>query len=170
MCPLPDKDSGSTYGALNKVDYQNLPPADPTTDWSNPLIAPAFCNVAALTQTAIRADITMTLATSTGGLVLENWHAVWDGITTTDPVITRLSTGVFRVTWPTHVSDEYNGSFGHLNNHTVNFTKGWAQLQNPGGLYSASVVVSANTWTIYLYDNTNALNDFPTVHLDVFGV
>lgn len=166
---LPDKDSGSTYGALSKVDYQNLPPADPTTDWSNPLIAPAFCNIAGITQVIQRAVLTATLNPADGYIVLNSYASVWGNITTTAPVCHHVSTGIYTFTWPTVVSDEYNASFGFFNTHSVNFTRGFANLQNPGGLASAHVTASANVLTLRLYDHTNALNDLTGVTVDVFG-
>lgn len=168
---LPDRDSGSTYGALSKVNYQNLPPADPTTDWSNPLLAPGICNIAGLTQTAPRVCLTMTLAASDGYLVVNSWFAVWGNVTTTAPVLHRVSTGIFTITWPTVVSDEYDASLGIYNNHTVNLTKSWGNLQNSTTLHSVSCYPSlANQITVNLVNNSNALNDFVGFQLDVFAL
>jgi hypothetical protein len=166
---LPDKDAGSTYGALNKLDYQSLPPADPITDWSNPLIAPAFCNVAGATQTLPRAYLSATLNASDGYIVLNNFGAVWINITTTAPVCHHVSTGIFTFTWPTVVSDEYNASFGIYNNHTVNFTKGFGNLENPGELSSVHVSATANVITVKLFNHSNALSDFSGKTLDIWG-
>jgi hypothetical protein len=166
---LPDRDTGATYQALNKVDYQNLPPADPTVDWSNPFIAPAFCNVAGLTQTAIRAHLSMVLASSSSSLVLSSWYSVWMNATPTIPILGRTTTGTFTITFPTTVSDEYNNSFNIVNTHYVVFSRGWAQIQNSGGLYATSVVPSSNVLTVKLYNSSNALSDFAGLILDVFG-
>lgn len=166
---LPDKDSGSTYGALSKVDYQNLPPADPTTDWSNPLIAPAFCNVAGMTQVIPRANLSITLNATDGYIVVNNWNAVWGNITTTAPVPHHVSTGVYTFTFPTVVSDEYNASLGLLNNHTVNFTKGFGNLENAGELHAVSVSASANVITVKLYNHSNALDNFAGKVLTVWA-
>lgn len=166
---LPDKDTGSSYGALNKVDYQNLPPADPTTDWSNTLIAPAFCNIAGMTQVLPRAGIQFTSNATDGYIVLNGWNAVWASATNTAPVIHHVSTGIFTITFPTVVSDEYNASFGLFNNHSVNFTKGWGNIENPGELYSISVSGTANVLTITMYNHSNALSDFSGKVIDVFG-
>src|SRR5260221_14605691 len=100
MVGLPDRGSGSSYGSLSKVDYQNLPPADPLTDWSNPLLAPAITNVAGITQTITRADISATLSATDGSIVINNWYAVWGNITTTAPIPHHVSTGIYTFTWP----------------------------------------------------------------------
>ena len=166
---LPDKDSASTYGALNKVDYQNLPPANTATDWSNPLLAPAICNIAGMTQTIPRAAITIILNSATISISTVSWVAVWGNITTAAPTVAHVSTGVYTITFPSVVSDEYNASFGIYYTHPVNFTRGWAQLQNPGELYSCSVQASANVLTLTLYNHSNALSDFSGKIIDVFG-
>lgn len=166
---LPDLDSASSYGALNKVNYQTLPPQDPTTDWDNTLLAPGISNIAGMTQTIPRANAQLVLSATDGYIIVNNWKAVWGNATATAPVPHHVSTGIYTLTWPTVVSDEYNASFGIFNNHTVNFTKGFANLENPGGLASCHVSASANVLTITLYDHTNALNDFANKTLDVFG-
>lgn len=166
---LPDKDAASTYGALSKVNYQNLPPADPTTDWDNTLLAPAVANIAGLTQTASRVDVTLTLDSRDGYIVINSWNAVWANATNTSPVAHHVSTGIYTLTWPTVVSDEYNASFGRYNNHTVNLTKGFGNLQNPGQLSSVHVSCNANVITFKLYDHTNALNDFVGYTVDIFA-
>lgn len=164
---LPDRDTGATYGALSKQDYQNNPPADPVTDWSNPLIAPAFCNVAGLTQTAQRVAVQMTTGTSDGYLILNSWAAVWGNITTTAPVLHRVSTGVFTITFPTVVSDEYNASIGIMNNHTVNLTMGWGNIHDTAGFIS--VQPSANVITVKL-TSSGSPSDFAGDKIDIFAL
>ena len=168
MCPLPDSDSGSTYGALGKVNYSQVPPANPLTDWSNPQLAPAITNVAGMTLVTPRVLVQFTLAATTGALVLNEWFAVWSNVTTTAPVLVRTGTGVFTVTLPTVVSDEYNASIGITNNHSVNLLMGWANLEAATAVYSASVSCVANVITIKTF-NTSGANDFVGLVLDVFA-
>lgn len=166
--PLPDRDSAASYGALGKVDYQGLPPADPTISWSNPLIAPAFANVAGATAVIPRAFLSVTLNPTDGYMTLLNWGAVWQNATGTPPLLHHVSTGVYTFTFPALVSDEYNQSIGIVNNHTLNFRNGWGNIDNPGSLYSVSVSALANVLTVSLY-NGSGLNDFSGKNLTIWG-
>jgi len=169
MSQLPDFNASSSIGALQKVNYQGLPPADQTVDWDNTMIAPAFCDVANMTQTLSRFAIQVVLNTSDGYIVTNNWNAVWKTATPTAPFVHFVSTGIYTITLPTLVSDDYNASFGRYDLHAVNFTKAWANLENSGGLYACSCSASANVITCKLYDHTNALNSFSGFVLDLWG-
>lgn len=101
---LPNSSTINTYGAQGKVNYQVLPPSNPSTDWDNTMLAPGIADIANLTLTAPRFIARLTLAATTGGLVLNNWFSVWQNATPTTPVLTRTGTGVYTITLPVNVS------------------------------------------------------------------
>lgn len=167
---LPNASTASNYDALNKINDQDLPPTDHTLDWDNPSLASAVCDVAGLTQTALRFWCRLTLNTTTGGMVLNEWHAVWGNVTVTAPVPARVSTGVFTLTLPTTVSNEYDASFGTTNNITVNLKTGFANMESAvsAGL---NVSCSGNVITIRAFNPaTAAPADFASDVISVFCV
>lgn len=155
---LPNRSTGASFDALGKIDNQNLPPSDDRTDWSNPSLARAICDVAALGLVSQRIWLRMTLSSTTGGLVLNNWFANWSNITTIVPTLSRTSTGLFIITLPTSVSDEYDASFNILNNISVNLSAATANLEGatPGFLNASA---SGNIITIHTFDATGTLSD-----------
>lgn len=155
---LPNSSTGSTYGALGKIDFQGLPPADATYSWSNPLLAPGICDIANLTNTAPRGLAQLTLASSTGSLVLNNWFAVWMNATTTAPTLARSGTGVFTITFPTSVSDQYSQSVGNPSAIPVNFIMPIGCVVS-GGPAFVNASVSANVITINTYSIAGSAND-----------
>jgi hypothetical protein len=158
MSYLPDKDTGATYQALAKQNYINLPPANAEWDWDNTLIAPMMCNVAGLGLSAPRAGFRLMLASSTAGMTLLSWNAVWQNCTPTTPIIARTGAGVFTVTFPTSVSDEYNASLGITNTHTVQFGRATASLEGSTfGLVNVSAV--GNVITINTANTSGTPND-----------
>jgi|ERR1017187_2365495 hypothetical protein len=165
---LPNIDTGSTYGALAKVNYSAVPPANPQYDWSNPLLAPAICNVAGITQTIDRVQVQMTLAASTGALVLNQWYAVWKNVTTTAPVLARTTTGVFTVRMPSMVSDEYDASIGTTLNNTVNLQMGRGNIESPTVMCSIHVSCVANVITILTF-NSGGASDLVGLVVDIYA-
>lgn len=166
---LPNRDTASTYQALAKQNYLAVPPSDILTDWDNPSLAVGICNIAGITLVVSRVVVQMTLATTTGGLILNNWYAVWKNCTPTLPTLNRISQGIFTITLPAAVSDEYNASVGVVNNNAVNLQLGFGNLESPGSISSASVSCSANIITIKTY-NSSGLDDFSGVVLDVAAI
>jgi hypothetical protein len=167
MASLPDIETISSLGGFAKKNYQNLPPANPITDFDNTLLGAALGDVAELTQTAPRVIIQMTLASTTGGLVLNNWFANWKNVTPTVPVLRRTSAGIFTITLPSTVSDEYSASVGLPNTHTVNLFSGVGNLEGATSLYSAAVSCVGNIITVNMC-NIYGLNDFPGLVLDIW--
>lgn len=125
---LPNSSNINTVGASGKVNYQNLPPSDLTTDWDNTTLGPAVTDIANSSLTAPRFQINFTLAASTGALVLNNWYAVWQNATSTAPILAQTTTGVFTITLPASVSDQYSQSIGIASSIPVNLTTGQATL------------------------------------------
>lgn len=158
--PLPSRSSGSTFGALNKLNNTNIPPANPVTDWDNTQLAPGICDIAALGQTAPRFFARLTLAATTGALVLLNWKAVWGNVTTTTPVLGRTSQGIFTITLPTTISNEYDASLGTTNNITLNLLAAKASLETNNSQFGFSnASASGNIITINIADNAASLSD-----------
>lgn len=145
--PLPSSSTIANFGGSGKIDNQSLPPANSSYDWSNPLLAACTSDVAGLGQTAPRVIVRLTLAATTGAMVLQSWRAVWQNVTTTAPVIARTSTGLYTVTLPTMCSDEYDSSVGVTGNITVNL--GYAEVDIEGAnFYFANASASGNVITI----------------------
>ncbi len=163
--PLPDSDSFSTFGGA-KTDYQ--PVENPSTDYAAAQLNPAFCDVAETTRTVPRGFVRMTCAASTGGLVLVDWDAVWKGATGTLPVLGRTSTGVFTITLPTTVSDEFNSTQGLTLNHTVNI-RAVIGLEIEGGTFGFinGTPTSANVITVQLAGSGGSASDFAGTNIVV---
>lgn len=157
MCPMPKSSSIVAFDGRNKVDGL-IPPAIQNTDWSNPKLATAVSDVAGMGQTAPRFCGLLTLATTTGGLSMPTWRAVWQNVTSTAPVLSRTTTGVFTVTLPSVVSDEYDGSLGITNNIAVSlFACSSSLTGTSAGLVNASA--SGSVITIHTFNTSGSAND-----------
>ncbi len=98
---LPGIDTLSTYGG-KMVNY--APVEDPTTDRDATAANQSYASTAAMTHTAPRAWARITMAATTGAMVLVAHDAVWG--TSVAPTFAHVSTGVFTITWPVTVTDE----------------------------------------------------------------
>jgi hypothetical protein len=92
----------NTYGGIRE-NY--APILNPSTDYDANQIDEANADVAACTRTVSRGRIKLTLASTTPGLILNDWETVWKESTDTLPILARSSTGVFTITFPTSVVD-----------------------------------------------------------------
>ena len=148
---LPNRATGATYNCLGKVDYAQVPPANSVgvnnTDWSNPMLAGGISDIAALGQTACRFWARVQLATTTGGLSVLNWESMWSNTPTSAPVPSRTSSGLYTLTLPTLVSDEYDYSVGVSDNITVNLLAAEGSLEG-ANFHFISVSASGNVITI----------------------
>lgn len=170
--PLPASSTITLYDGAGKVNDQGLPPANDQLDWQNPQLATAIGDVAGLTQTCPRVIVRMTLAASTGALVLNNWRAVWQNVSPTPvPILIRSSTGVFTITLPTFVSDEYDQSVGVDTNVQVNLFGGQGNIEGttPGFI---NVSVSGNVITVRTFNAGGSENDLVgvTILVTAFAV
>lgn len=156
--PLPNRSTISTFDGDNKINNPNVPPANQATDWDNTKLAPAISDVAGMGLTAPRFWARLTLASTTGGLVLLNWQAVWGNVTTTTPVLARTGTGVFTITLPTVVSDEYDASLGLNNNITLSLNGATAMME---GLVPCflNAQASGNVITLGTWNSAGSAND-----------
>lgn len=156
--PLPNRSTASTYDAINKINNPNFPPAVQATDWDNTKLAPAISDVVALGLPAPRFWARVTLAASTGAMVLVAWQAQWKNVTPTTPVLARNSLGTFTITLPTVVSDEYDASLGLTNNITLALQAAQGNLEsNTFGFVNAQA--SGNVITIYTANSSGSNND-----------
>lgn len=167
--PLPASSTIENFDGQNKVNNQGLPPANQSLDWNNPLLAAATSDVAALGQTGPRFWCRLTLAASTGSLVLLQWRSVWQNVTTTAPIPARTSTGLFTITLPNFVSDEYDASVGITNNISVNLGAGHGNIEGSGLGKEVNVSASGNVITIYTgLSGSAAANDLVGTTISVF--
>lgn len=169
--PLPNRSTASTYDAINKVNYNNVPPANQALDWDNTRLGPAIGDVAALGLTAPRFYCNFLVANTTGGLVLVSWQAVWKNVTTTTPTLARVGTGHYTVTLPSVVSDEYDASLGLTNNITLMLNGGATAAIGSAtvfGFVNASVN-GANGIDVYTANTSGTPTDF-TLGTGIFVV
>jgi hypothetical protein len=162
---LPNRSSIVTFDGQNKINDQNQPPANQPLNWDNPSLGRCVSDVAALGLVSPRVWLRMTLSTSTGGLVLVSNWSVWSNATSTLPVLGRTTTGVFTVTLPTEVSDEYDASFNTTNNIAVNLSAARGGLESSSVFGFVNASATGNVITIYTADKTGTPNDLNGVTL-----
>lgn len=165
---LPQRSNINSFDAAGKINYQLLPPVNPLTDWDNPSLARAASDVAGLGLTAPRIWVRLTLASTTGALVVVGWQAVWGNVTMTPPIPARSATGAFTLTLPTVVSDEYDASTGVTNNITVNLLAAHGSLE--GSTFGhINCSATANLITIYTANAGGTANDLAGVTVLIVG-
>lgn len=139
---LPDSSTLSTYGGA-KVNAR--PIVNPQTDRDASAANQAFADAAGMTRTAVRAWVLFGTDTTTGGMVLLDWDAVWKAQTPTLPTLTRLATGNFRITFPASVTDE----LGTV--HAVSFRRAKAQVHSGVTPYATIMTTGPNTASLALF-------------------
>ncbi len=148
---LPNRSTIATYNGAGKVNYALVPPANSVgannTDWDNPSLATCTSDVSALGQTACRFWARVQLATTTGGMSVLNWQSMWSNTPTSAPVPARTSSGLYTLTLPTLVSDEYDYSVGVSDNITVNLLAAEGSLEG-ANFHFISASASGNVITI----------------------
>lgn len=138
---------------------------DATTDLDAAFDNSSRCNVAMMAHCALRSWARITLAATTGALVLAAHDAMWGNTLLVAPVLARSSQGIFTLTYPETVTDELGVA------HTLNFRDGWATHRLiTGALFINVVPTSANVLTIYVRDVTGALVDSVGTDVSVFGI
>jgi hypothetical protein len=165
----PNTSNISTYNAFGKQNYNNLPPSNPVVDWDNPSQAQCSSDVAAIGQTNPRFVCKITLAATTGSLVLVSWWAVWQNVTPTTPILTRNTTGQFTITLPTVVSSEYQASIGNANTENVNLSQPIGAGLTGTTFGFVNVNCSGNIVNFNTADNTGTASDLvgQTIYLAV---
>ena len=149
---LPRTASIATYGgSLN--DYSAR--SDSTTDRSAVGVNPAYCDLAGMTHTAVRAWARVTLKSAGTAPVLAQRDEVWNNATPGNPAPTpaRSSAGVFTLTYPATVQDEIPmNSPGYSGPVAVNLRASWATDRGGSTWGSCRAVVTApNVITLYFF-------------------
>jgi len=165
---IPASSTISSYDADTKVNGP-IEPANPTTDWQNPLLAQGLSDAAGMTNTCPRFVCLLTLAASTGALVIQDWRAVWQNVQNVPaPLAARTGTGVFTITVPTQVNDEYSESVGIINDIPVIFFSASATLSGSTfGFVNASA--SDNVITINTANTSGSPNDLAGANVVIVG-
>lgn len=159
MTNLPARSTIQTFDGDTKVNDQNNPPAIQSLQWDNPSLGRAVSDVAALGLTGTRVWLRITLASTTGGLVIPVWWANWSNIQPViQPIPTRLSQGSFTVTLPTTVLDEYDVSVNQPVPIPLILLSVTGSLEGVPGAVSCSA--NANIITINTFNVTGSPNDF----------
>lgn len=150
---LPSIDTLGTYGGA-KQNYSQI--EDPLTDRDADDANKAYASCAAMTQTAVRAWARMVCNTSTGALTLAPTNpcdATWPNTLANRPTLTRVSTGIFRLTWPTTITDDLGSD------HELNFRAAECHIETAFGFTQARVV-AANIVEIRLANTSGTASDF----------
>ena len=147
---LPVRSTIQNYDGQTKQNDQQQPPAIQSLNWDNTKLGRCVGDVAALGLTAPRIWVRMTLSSTTGGLVLLNWFSLWSNATFNQPVLANTGTGVFTITLPSIVNDEYDASFGNAASVPVILSGGYGNIE--GANFGTEIHVSAtssNVLTVY---------------------
>lgn len=158
---LPDVDT--LAGSLGGTMQNYSPVEDPNTDLDAAYDNRARCDVAMMTHTATRAWARITLAATTGAMVLVAHDAQWGNSAPVAPALARTGTGVFTLTWPSAVNDELAAS------HTVNLRGVHRPNVRGATLYHVlAEVTAANVVTVRAFNSAGAASDAAGVDIDVF--
>ncbi len=164
---LPEIDTLTTYGGgLN--DYS--PPVDPTVDRSAAGANAAYASMAAMTATATRAWVRLTLnGASAPTLVAHNSN--WGNQIGVAPVLTRSSVGSYLITWPSTVSDQIqSGTPGYFGPHTLNLRAGWANVRFVSTAWLPFVSAATNVATLIICSVSGTLSDTTATDVDVYVI
>lgn len=161
----------------NKLTYANLdgeladysPVTDPTTDLSAEANNEARADTAAMTRTAVRAWVTLDIATTTITILNTGYDAVYGNSIAYKPTVDYIDVGVYEVTFPEEITDARN------NVQTVNFSVGWANvaIDQAGDTYiSTANKQSANVFRVYVMNlsSAGALEDMTDGHVTLFVI
>lgn len=149
---------------LGGVKENEAPIEDITRELDAAHINKLEANVAMATRTQPRAWARLTLAATTGAMVLESHMAVWGSASGDAPVVARSTTGVFTVTWPTDVEDELGVT------HTTNLRAAWASVEGATPYQHTETVTAANVVTIRMFTASGVADDAAGVKVNVFAI
>ncbi len=157
---LPNSSDLSNYGGV-KINYSPL--ENYQTDFDATILSQVLSDSASSTRTVPRTYFRITLAASTGALVLVSWDAVWKAVTPTAPVLSRTTTGVFTITVPAVVSDQWDAAqlpTPTINNNTVNLVSIYGvQLEGSTFGFAQASITSANVITLNTGNVAGSPND-----------
>jgi hypothetical protein len=145
------------------ADYQ-ITATDPTTDWASgnppgqnatggPGASQLINDVAGMTRTARRAWARFTAGSSPLLAATNPDDAVWGNASGVLPVVAHSSTGVFTMTWPSTIVDQFGTT------RSINLR--WARVSVEGSTcaFAQCSVTSPNVVTVYLFNTSFAAND-----------
>lgn len=156
---LPDVGSLAQYGGVKVNDH---PVVDPQTDLDADEDNKARCDVAAMTHVAPRAWCRFTTAATTGAMILVSHDSNWGSLGGVAPTLSRISAGVFDVTWPTTVTDELGVS------HTLNIRWAWPPNHRAiTAILTNAIPQASNRVRVYVRDNTLAVADIAGTDIDL---
>ncbi len=162
---LPDTDSFDSFGGA-LVNYAEV--EDPTTDEDAAYRNKYVADIAMMSVTAPRAFVTFvghatTPADPSSGFV---HAALWGSGPTVKPVVTRVDTGQYLITYPATVNDPLDVE------HTLNFRRAHAQAETTDfatPLSAYATVDSANTVLVYTYEHgSSSSNDLVGANITVW--
>ena len=160
MSGLPGIDALSTYGG-EKDDY--APIEDQSTDLSASHWNLVASNVAGMTHTVCRAWRTFTAGNPPTDPASNVHDAVWGNDVSVKPTVSRSSTGIYLVTWPSSVTDELGES------HSTNIRRAWVCLEATLPYFSVATRTSATVVSVLVWDSSGVLTD-PSANITVFVV
>ena len=153
-----------SLAAFGGTKRNAFPVTDSTTDYDAPEDNLMRAAAAAVTHTQTLAWCRFTTAATTGTLVLVAHDALWGSLGGVAPTLTRVSAGIFEITWPSSVDDEVIPP----NTETLNLR--WARPNHRSTSYRDvnAIPQSANVVRVYVRDNTLALADVVGTDIDVW--
>lgn len=158
---LPDIASINTYGGILTDAF---PVEDPTTDRSADDSNDAYADVAGLTHTGIRAWVSFIgNATTPTDPVINVHDATWGNDSGVKPTVTRNSSGVYTIQWPTTVEDELE------NTKTLNLRRAWASFEGTVP-YFHTATTGTSSVVLRVFNSGAALNDAVGVTITVFVI
>lgn len=158
---LPEKNDYDSLGG-EKTDYS--PVADPSTDLSAEELNETRADVAAMTQTAIRAWCAFTVdgyASPSIGDTEQDYGAVYGRSSSYKPSVSRVTAGEYTITFPTSVVDARG------NTKSLNIQCGFGNSETMEELVNVKRA-SANTLTVYIWDTTDGSRRDPNGKIIVF--
>ena len=158
----------------NKQSYDNLggelsdysPVTDPTTDLSAEASNETRVDVAAMTRTIPRVYCSITCGGTSVTISNTDYDAVFGVDISYKPSITRVSTGIYELTWPEEIVDARGIT------QILNLRAAWTNLDmDMSGTFLVSYgqVTAANKVKVYLR-NATVLTDVNPGRIDVFAI
>lgn len=133
--------------------------ANPRTDVSNTEYEAMGVSVAAMSHTGPRAHVYVD-ADAAAAAILDH-DAVWGDTDGVKPTLTRSAQGVYLLEWAASY-DDLNPTVSRRTSHATNIRFAHATIAENQAATTA-VVCTANTATVYIYDDAGAAQDYDFV-------
>lgn len=147
---LPSSDSFDSYGG-SIIDYSQV--EDVSTDLNSESSNSLRASVAAMTATSFRAIVIF----DGYAQVINNYTACWDITSSTNPTITKVDVGIYRVTFPSSIFDVRGQT------QSLNLLGGIANIDvdNVDGNFCSVNRVSSIIFDVYLWSVLSFRVDLP---------